>query len=94
MTFLQYHHHQKKEKIMTDRELSKAIKGITPKLVRSLSQGEHYNHNMTHHLYSYTTESIELEDGESYVVLKDNKTDDEIAVLLLNEDKISYQMLI
>ena len=79
---------------MTDRELSKAINSITNKYVRSLSQGEHYNHNMTHHLYIYTTTGIEVEDGESYVVLNNNKTDDEIAVLLLNEDKISYQMLI
>jgi len=77
-----------------EQYVERAIKGITPDIVRSMNAGEVYEHNDTHHLYSYTTDGIELEEGESYVVLKDNITDEEIAVLLLHKDKISYQMLI
>ena len=52
-------------------------------------------HNDDYYLYSYELDE-DHEEGESYVTLRDNVDDEEIAVLCFNanETRIIYQMLI
>ena len=52
-------------------------------------------HNDDYYLYSYELDE-DHEEGESYVTLRDNADDEEIAVLCFNanESGIIYQMLI
>tara|TARA_R110000823_G_scaffold245697_1_gene369837 strand:- start:223 stop:465 length:243 start_codon:yes stop_codon:yes gene_type:complete len=80
---------------MTDKEFDRATEGITIDLVKSLKGGEMLEVNDDYYLYSYEMDDYHQE-GESYVVLKDNTGDKEIAVLCFNkkESGIIYQMLI
>lgn len=80
---------------MTDKQFNKAIEGITINLVKSLRGGQMLQHNDDYYLYSYELDE-DHEEGESYVTLRDNVDDEEIAVLCFNanETRIIYQMLI
>ena len=80
---------------MTNRKFNKAIKGIDIDIVKSIKEGEMYNHNDDYHLYAYIMDCDCCKDPEM-IVLKRNSDDEEIAVLLFNidETRITYQMLI
>ena len=79
---------------MTEKEFEKATEGITYKIVESMEQTEIVNHTEDYHLYKYSHDDCCDEDG-SIVVLKENETDEEIAVVLLDKnEQLLFDMLI
>ena len=80
---------------MTDQEFEKATEGITYKIVESMEQTEIVNHTEDYHLYKYSHDSECCDDDGAIVVLKENETDEEIAVVLLDKDEqLLFDMLI
>ena len=80
---------------MTNQEFEKATEGITYKIVKSMEQTEIVNHTEDYHLYKYSHDSECCDDDGSIVVLKENETDEEIAVVLLDKDEqLLFDMLI
>jgi hypothetical protein len=80
---------------MTNQEFEKATEGITYKIVESMEQTEIVNHTEDYHLYKYSHDSECCDDDGSIVVLKENDTDEEIAVVLLDKDEqLLFDMLI
>ena len=80
---------------MTDKQFDKAIEGITYKMVESMEQTEIINHTEDYHLYRYSHDTECCDEEGGIVVLKENDTDEEIAVVLLDKDEeLLFDMLI
>ena len=79
---------------MTEKEFEKATEGITYKIVESMESTEIVNHTEGYHLYKYSHDDCCDDDG-AIVVLKENDTDEEIAVVLLDKnEQLLFDMLI
>jgi hypothetical protein len=80
---------------MTEKEFEKATEGITYKMVESMEQTEIINHTENYHLYRYSHDCECCDEEGGIVVLKENDTDEEIAVVLLDKDEqLLFDMLI
>ena len=80
---------------MTNQEFDKAIEGITYKMVESMEQTEIVRHTEDYHLYKYSHDTECCDEDGAIVVLKENATDEEIAVVLLDKDEqLLFDMLI
>ena len=80
---------------MTNQEFDKAIEGITYKMVESMEQTEIVRHTEDYHLYKYSHDKECCDEDGAIVVLKENATDEEIAVVLLDKDEqLLFDMLI
>tara|TARA_R110002033_G_scaffold138016_1_gene177229 strand:- start:17604 stop:17834 length:231 start_codon:yes stop_codon:yes gene_type:complete len=76
---------------MTMKQFKKATKDITYKMVKSMKNEEFVTHTKDYYLYKYSEVSMA---DDSIVVLKENDTDDEIAVVLLGKNKqLLFEML-
>ena len=80
---------------MTNQEFDKAIEGITYKMVESMEQTEIVRHTEDYYLYKYSHDTECCDEDGAIVVLKENATDEEIAVVLLDKDEqLLFDMLI
>ena len=80
---------------MTEQEFEKATEGITYKIVESMQSTEIVNHTKDYHLYRYSHDTECCDEEGGIVVLKENDTDEEIAVVLLDKDEeLLFDMLI
>jgi len=80
---------------MTEKEFEKATEGITYKIVESMQSTEIVNHTEDYHLYRYSHDTECCDGKGGIVVLKENETDEEIAVVLLDKDEeLLFDMLI
>ncbi len=80
---------------MTEQEFEKATEGITYKMVESMEQTEIVHHTEDYHLYKYSHDTECCDEDGAIVVLKENETDEEIAVVLLDKDEqLLFDMLI
>ena len=79
---------------MTEKEFEKATEGITYKMVESMQSTEIVNHTEGYHLYRYSNDDTNEGDA-GIVVLIENETDEELAVVLLDKDEeLLFDMLI
>ena len=80
---------------MTEQEFEKATEGVTYKIVESMQSTEIVNHTEDYHLYKYSHDTDCCDEDGAIVVLKENETDEEIAVVLLDKnEQLLFDMLI
>ena len=80
---------------MTEQEFERATENITYKMVESMKQTEIVNHTEDYHLYKYSHDTECCDQDGSIVVLKENNTDEELAVILLDKNQeLVFNMLI